>query len=540
MRLTNNSRQAHSKERVLNSLSFNRIVAWAILVPILAVSLTGCTTKKKTATSEAEVTLTIWRAADNQEAFAEIIKEYQSDNPNVKINVVYDEKWKDDPELYRQASIDALSTGKGPDIWSVRNDWMAYDHNKLRPAPDGALAAYAAKDYANETNSTIVQKTLVPVVAKDGLYNCENKTLVQALDINSIASTDLSKCEVYGLPMSVDTLGLYINQSIIEQALTALSQTNKVTQSLSPETLTKLKKILTNGPSTWTDLVDVAPYITVMSGNAISTSEVAMGTGSNIEQAPGIIASILMQSGAEIIKSDLSAATFDLPKSGSVGDEYPGVSAMQFYSNFARPLKINSSDANPLYTWNNSFSSAKDAFATNKLAMIFEDSRFASELVYRKSTVKTTIKPMPQLNANEPKVYGSYWFETVTNNSKNSAYAWDFLSYAAIKNAKAYLSNTKRTSALLGQYNEKAEGTDVFVSQANKADSWYKGRDPNGVDSIVRQWADNVISGPNTSDTLTTETRSAAAQITTILQSSQQIVESTATSSSSTSSTTSQ
>lgn len=513
----------------MNRLKFNRIIAWAIIVPTLVVPLTGCSSKKQTTSSAEAITLTIWRAADDEEAFAEIIKSYQEENKNVTINVVYDEAWKDDPELYRQASIDALSTGKGPDIWSVRNDWMAYDYNKLRPAPDGLFANYS--DYSSDTNSTIVQKSFVPVVSKDGLYNCENKTLVQALDIGSIASSDLSNCEVYGLPMSVDTLGLYINQDIFDQALESMKQTNKITSSLTPEALSNLKKILTDGPSTWTDIVDIVPYLTVMSGNTISTSAVALGTGSNIEQSPGIITSLLMQSGAEIIKSDLSAASFDLPVSGSVGDEYPGISAMQFYSNFARPLSVDTTSVNPIYTWNSSFSSAKDAFSTNKLAMIFEDSRFASELVYRKSTVNTSILPMPQLYANEPKVYASYWFEGVTNNSKNSDVAWDFLAFAALENAKMYLSNTKRTSAMLSEYDENAEDRDVFSSQSNVADSWYKGRDPNGVDSIVRQWADNVISGPNTSDNVSTETRSAAAQITTILQSSQQSTTSSTTTS---------
>ncbi len=475
-----------------------KIIAVIPLVALLATGLSGCSKKSSsstTTTSEDAVELTIWRATDNEESFQELISAYQEDHPNVTINYVYNPQWKTDPDSYLEQSVNALATGKGPDIWSVRNDWLPAQYEKVRPAPANTVGSYSTDDaIKTATNADAVSELFVPVVSDDVIINSD----------------------VYGLPLSVDSLALYINTTIMEQVQDEVTASNKVSNNLLPEELTAIKKILSNGPKDWTELVQVVPYINTAQGTTISRSAIAMGLGSNIEQAPGIISSILLQNGTQIVTDDLKSAYFQNSQQSSTGSaSYPGKGAIEFYTNFGK------SD-NAWYSWNSTDfpSGARQAFMDGKLAMIIDDSSYYSTLKSSNINFNFNITPLPQIDSDNPTTYANYWVETVTNNSKVSEYAWDFLEFATTSNnVSSYLSNTKKPPALLsraGEYNEDATGLAVFTSQALVAQSWYKGPDPNQTDTIFRNWADNIAVGGKT---ITEATNTAAGLLTTLLQS---------------------
>ena len=474
-----------------------KIIAVVPLVALLATGLSGCSKKSSdtTVTSEDAVELTIWRATDDEESFQELIAAYQEDHPNVTINYVYNPQWKTDPDSYLEQSVNALATGKGPDIWSVRNDWLPAQYDKVRPAPSDTVGSYSSDDaIKTATNAEAVSDLFVPVVSDDVIIDGE----------------------VYGLPLSVDSLALYVNTTIMEQVQDEVTAANKVSNDLLPEELTAIKKILSDGPKDWTELVQVVPYITTKQGTSISRSAIAMGLGSNIEQAPGIISSILLQNGTQIVTNDLKSAYFQNSQQSSTGSaSYPGKGAIEFYTNFA-------GTSNAWYTWDSAdFSSgARQAFMDGKLAMTIDDSSYYSTLKSSNISFNFNIVPLPQIDSDDPTTYANYWVETVTNNSKVSDVAWDFLEFATTSNnISSYLSNTKKPPALLnraGEYDEDAAGLSVFTSQALIAQSWYKGPDPNQTDTIFRNWADNIAVGGKT---ITEATNTAAGLLTTLLQS---------------------
>lgn len=493
---------------------------------VLALGLAGCGKKKTTTKTQTagNVTLTIWRSADNDEAFADLINNYRQDHKNVTINYVGPNskpEWKTNPDLYRQEAIDALATGRGPDIWSVRNDWMPADHLKLRAMPDGLLGGLSSnKDDQQSSNVKLLQKLFVPVATKDTVYECNVQT--QAMDIATLANTDLGQCPVYGLPLSVDSLGLYINQAIMDSASQALSDTNKLSKNLSSEDAKALQKIMSDGPKTWSEVVKITPYLTVSDGTNITRAGIAMGLGANIEQAPNIISTLLFQNGTQkIVTDDLRSANFQNAIGGEVSSAYPGQGAIKFYTYFASPTLAGKK--NSLYTWNKDFApqGARQAFVDGNLAMIIEDSSFWAMLKASNLKFSPKIVSMPQLeSAANPTSYSTYWIEGVTNNSKNADVAWDFLAYAATKGVRSYLSNTKRPPALIsgaGEYDTDATQQQVFQGQALIADSWYKGPDANQTDKIFRNWADSIVlGGKNVAEA----TNTAASQLTTLLQSS--------------------
>lgn len=478
-----------------------RIIASIALLAIVGVSLSGCARKSSSSNTAVDtagaVTLTIWRAADDSESFQNIIKSYQQEHPNVTIEYKYNPDWKTNPDLYLQESVNALATGKGPDIWSVRNDWIPGQYQKVRPAPDGVFASQSNdQDLKQKSNVDFVKSAFVPVVAQDTIINDQ----------------------VYGVPLSVDSLALYLNTTILEQVSEEITSKNKVSNDLLPDELSSIKKILTNGPKDWTELVKIAPYITSKQGSSISRSAIALGLGDNIEQAPNIISTLLLQNDTQIVTDDHSGAYFQNSQQTAGGNaSYPGQGAIKFYTYFSNPN-------HPWYSWNEGDfpDGARQAFLDGKLAMILEDSTFYATLKASNIKFGFNIVQMPQINRDTPKSYADYWVETVTNNSKVSDVAWDFLTFAATtSNVSSYLSNTKRPPALLsraGEYDANATQLSVFNSQALIAESWYKGPDAIATNNIFRNWANNIAL--NNVD-IAEATNIAAGQLTTLLQSGQ-------------------
>lgn len=469
-----------------------KIIASIVLLTTISAGLSGCGKKTATTSNADKITLTIWRAADNEESFQDIIKAYQQEHPNVEFNYVYNPDWKNNPDLYLHESINALATGKGPDIWSIKNDWMPAQYLKLRSAPDNKLGAYLTdKQLQGKSNTDLISDLFVPVVKE----NC------------------IVDNAVYGLPLSVDSLALYVNQNIMNQVSDEITSANKTTKALLQNDLSNIKKILSNGPKDWTELVEIVPYITTKNGNAITRSAIAMGLGANVDQAPDIISALMLQNGTKIVTDDDKSAYFQNAQGSSGTTSYPGQGAIKFYTRFANPK-------DPIYTWNKDFSSsARQAFLDGKLAMILEDSTFYSTIKSSKANFSSNIVTMPQLDNEDSKSYANYWIETVTNNSKNAGVAWDFLTFAtATSNAGSYLSNTKRPPALLSKttkFQQDLTQQQVFTAQATIAQTWRKGAYPALTDQILRDWADNIILGGKS---VAEATNTAAGQLTTLLQ----------------------
>ncbi len=136
-------------------------------------------------------------------------------------------------------------------------------------------------------------------------------------------------------------------------------------------------------PKSWSELANMTNKIAQKKDNGvIDTAFVALGEYSNINHAKEVLYTLLTQAGVQMSYFDLGLLKYvtGLNKSAGAAEAESGQtsiaeitrSVLTYYTEFANPLKDS-------YTWNRSFTSARDAFLANKLALYFGP---ASEVEY--------------------------------------------------------------------------------------------------------------------------------------------------------------
>lgn len=267
----------------------------------------------------------------------------------------------------------------------------------------------------------------------------------------------------YALPLSIDTLAIFYNRDFLDA------------EGVNP-------------PATWNDLLDIAPKLSkpVQSLRAgateLSRGGVAIGSSKTIPEAPNILSLLLMQSGVQMTSPDFKSATF--------ASKDAGKTALTFYTQFANPRSKS-------YTWNDGVGNSYDAFAQEKVAMIFGYANSLSEIKKRNAFLNFAIAPTPQpKDAEKPISYPNYVGYGVSRQTKNAALSWQFVtSFAAEANARAYLTVTKRPPALRSLISEYRSDPSlgVFAAQALTAKSWAQ-INADSIHSIFSQAIDSVVS----------------------------------------------
>lgn len=382
-------------------------IAFLILPGLL---FSGCIFKEKKPAPQqkgGEVTLTVWRTEDSEEVFRPIIRSFQSTYKGVKIRYI-----KKDPEEYEIESLNALAAGKGPDIWSIRNDWMGRHFDKLIPAPEKAISVAA------------FQRNFVPVVSQDAIIDGK----------------------IYGLPLSIDTLALFYNPKFFREAE------------------------IEEPPATWDEFLNVVKKLTKKEKEKIIRAGVALGLAENVNRSVDILSTLMLQNGTVMVSPDHKQAQFNLPLTKVTGEKfYPGRSALEFYTSFANRQK-------EIYTWNAEMPNSLEAFMSERVAMIINYLSAAQYINQIKPEFSFRFAPLPQIKGASPPVdYASYYIETVTKNSQNPEIAWEFLKYIAEEGSRDYLEATKKPSPRAREIEkERAGRSDPWNFQAQTAQSWYK------------------------------------------------------------------
>lgn len=245
-----------------------RLLSLAVLV-MGALSLSGCGLKEQ-APPGYLVSLEIWGVFDDSDAYTKAIAEYQRINPYIK-GIQYR---KLSPDTYKEDLINAFASGKGPDIFMIRNSWRGAFEDKTAPAPTELLTERAYRD------------AFVDVVASD-FIGTENK--------------------IYGIPLSADSLALYYNKDLFNAAG------------------------ISEAPKTWDEVASLTRRLTTLDqfGN-ITLSGVAMGTGTNINRSSDILTALMLQLGSEIKNKDskkMSRVSFI---------DQPSRQALEYYTQFAK------------------------------------------------------------------------------------------------------------------------------------------------------------------------------------------------------------
>lgn len=413
----------------------------------------GCFSSTKT--TKEKITLTMWGVFDDESVYKPLIDLYQQLNPNVTINYV-----KKDYAEYEQTTVDALASGKGPDIWMIRNDWVYAHYDKLKPMPDGLL-----KKTETDTRSDVkIYEDTFPNIA---------------------VKSDIINNKIYGMPLSIDTLVTYYNSEHYTKAQGSLYSTNNSEDA----------KLFLNAPNNWEDFLKIAKILTQKDANGnITRAGAALGTANNVDVSYDILAALMLQNNTEMTSADNLTATFNLPILKETDQPtYPGTQALNFYTSFADSTKEN-------YMWNSSMPNSVEAFKQGKVSMIIDYGYLKKRLAQEAPNFRYSVGPLPQVPGSTTSVdYASFWVDTVTNNSKYPNASWNFIKFLH-DNADTYASATSRPSAKsvntlsLPETKQRANiGGNPLVYQPMSAAYWDKSKFPGKVDNAFYSMIEDVV-----------------------------------------------
>ena len=393
-----------------------------------------------------QVTLTFWDPFETTQELQPLINDYRQKHPNVQI--VFTKK---DITTYPSDLLDALASGSGPDIFAINNAWLPQYIDKITPATSSILSFATYK------------KTFVDAAVNDFTKNQQ----------------------VYGIPLYVDSLGLYYNKDILGSAGIATP------------------------PKTWDELAaDVQIIKRADKTGYFTLSGLAAGTNANVNRAVDILYLMMLQKGAVPYSADGTQPMFNQTVQVNGNSDNPGLDGLNFYTSFANP-------SSPNYNWNARSDYSIDAFTNGRAAFLYSYSYTEATIRAKNPNLNFDVAPVPQPNLDQPAVnFANYWGEVVSKQSKNSAYAWDFLNFIT-SNAELdkYYAEDKEPSSRLDLIQLQIQDPDigVFANANLTAKSFYR-PDQAGMDDIFGKMIDNVIlNGVPSQDALNQGAQQAAA-----------------------------
>lgn len=403
---------------------------------------------------EQSVTLEWWGVFDPSDAYEPIIRDYQVRHPNIRINyrkLRYAE--------YEQALLEAWSRGTGPDLLYVHNMWMGKYEDRLLPMPKSiSLPAKEVTGLIKKEEKAVFKSYSTPPL------NALKDTYVDAVWRDVVRGD-----KVLGLPVAIDVLALFYNRTLLDQA-----------GILAP-------------PRTWQEVADAVGRLTRQDElSDIIQSGIALGTADNIPRSSDIVALLMLQNGADIIRG--GTVVWDEAASGGYR---PGVEAVRFYTDFSNIAK-------EVYTWNGTLPSATEAFVQGRLAMMLGYAYQLPALRAQGPAVDLGVAPVPHINPDGTDArrravnVANYWMQTVSSQTKYPNEAWDFLLFLTSHDqAKVFVAAQQRPSARRDLLNDQLKDPVMapFAQAALTAQTWYSGKNPLAAEGVFASLINDVLEG---------------------------------------------
>ncbi|MCL5970251.1 MAG: extracellular solute-binding protein [Patescibacteria group bacterium] len=389
-----------------------------------------------------QVTLSYWGLWEDARVMQGIISDFERENPNIKV-----EYSKQDVKQYRDRLLTRINNGTGPDIFRFHNTWYPMISDILLPLPDDTIS----KDEFTRIFYPVAQKDLI----KNGA--------------------------IYGIPLEVDTLSLFINNQLFQSA--GLSR-----------------------PVTWNDFINNARAMTVKDENGkIKTAGAAIGTYENVTHAPDILSLLFLQNGVDFKNIQGSS------------DRIQG--ALSFYTSFA-------TDENNV--WDNTLDPSILAFSKGSLGMFFGYSWDYFTIKQFNPNLSFQVVPVPQL-PNQNVTLASYWAEGVSAKSKYQKEALLFMKFLAKKDTAAKLYAEQAKTRAFGEPYARVDLADTlkgnpdvytFVSQAPDASSsiFVDSTYDEGLNQQVNTYLGNAVNSVISNGSVQTAFETFSEGITQILQ----------------------
>lgn len=220
----------------------------------------------------AKGTVVLWGTVKSDIVFS-LLEDFN--RANSTFTVQYEEKSVD---TFDSDLLEALASGKGPDMFFITNDLVFKYSDKIYTIP---YKSFPLNTFKN--------------------------------NFAGVGEVFLTSSGVLAFPLAVDPLMMYYNRSVLDANSIAYP------------------------PSYWDEFDTLVPRLTIKDeAGVIKESAVAMGNFSNVSHAKDILTTLFMQSGNPIVSEkngkfvsvlNSNVGSFDLSK------------ALEFYTNFSNPLK---------------------------------------------------------------------------------------------------------------------------------------------------------------------------------------------------------
>ena len=398
------------------ALVLKAIIGLAVFLVVLLIFLLLILPRFKGKKIE-KVTLTYWGLWEEASSMQEVIADFQRQNPTITISYS-----KEDQKDYRERLVTRIQNGVGPDIFRFHNTWLPQLSQILLPLSSDVISP---SEFA---------KAYYPVTQTDLIKNGA----------------------IYGIPLEIDTLALYINTDLFEAAGV-------------------------KAPTTWDEFQKISRQLTVKDEQGkIKTSGAALGTFDNVTHAPDIVSLLLVQNGADIRNlSQTSKAASD---------------ALTFYTSFSK-----SSDL----VWDASLDPSILSFGKGNLAMYFGYSWDVFLLRAMNPNLKFQIVEVPHLFSRDVSI-ASYWVEGISQKSKHQKESLLFLKYLAEKTTSVKKYTAEAKTRLFGEPYARIDLANSiqdnifvapFIKQAKRAQSSFFAGDTydNGLNARMNGYLGNAV-----------------------------------------------
>jgi len=441
-------------------MSKNKIIILNFIFVLLITSGFGCTLNpfKKRPLELKPVKLSVWSVYEDSSSLKPLFDKYHELHPTITINY---KKFSIDE--YEDQLLEAWAEDRGPDIYFLPNNWIAKYKNKITPLPSKIKLPY------RETKSSGIgnfQKVDIIDSVKE-IRTTSLNDLTQnypGVVYEDVVKNDGKSNKIYGLPLSLDTLGLFYNEDLLRYANISFP------------------------PETWTEFNSMIKNISLLNqDNDFEQSGTALGTTNNITNSVDILMLLMFQNGVNLIRPDNRINLED------EDTQNLAIEAINFYNDYSNPIK-------EVYSWNKDQDQALDAFINGQVAFFFGYPYHLSQIksrVTNKFNLKTA--KIPQIKDTlRPSNFANYWVMTVSHKTKNASPAWGFIDFATRKeNVKMYLEKTKKPTALKSLKDAQANNLELkpFADQILTAKSWYRGNSPEKAEEYIIEVIDKIKSG---------------------------------------------
>ena len=445
----------------------------ACLFILTALTLTGfrCTrgVSPEAAQANRPVTLIWWRTLDDETAVRPIIEAYKTRHPNVTIEYRKLRLADYEPEL-----LNALAEDRGPDIMSIHNTWIDGYVSKLTPLPAELTLPFQTIQ-GTLKKEVVVELQTSPTLSARDLKNNFVDAVTKDVLLKTTPAQGAPVEQIYGLPLSLDTLVLYANRDLLNLAG------------------------IPEAPKTWSELQQAVKKLTKLDERGrLIQSGAALGTSRNVENASDILALLMMQNGAVMLDDSGTGAFHKNPTQSSRNTPAPGAQALAFYTDFANPQKES-------YTWSAEEPNSLTAFVAGRTALFLGYAYHLPLIRARVPRLNHTIAPAPQIDGMPEVNFANYWVEAVSRKSPNQQWAWDFVQFATTQNnVGAYLTATGKPTALRALLNAQRATEDLaaFAGEALTAKSWYHGKNSRAASAAMLDAIDATLNGASPQETL--------------------------------------